>query len=60
MLDDLAVVVQAEDVDPGPVAVTRPLLVAVENDVVALGDGPLEVDALVNLTTWARYARLIA
>src|SRR4030095_2176395 len=46
VLDDLAVAVDAEDVDPGVVVVARPALVAVQDDEVCLGDGPLELGAL--------------
>ena len=42
MLDDLAVVVEAEDVDPGVVLVVGPVLKAVMNDEVVFGDGGLE------------------
>ena len=44
MLDDFAVAVETEDVDPGVVLVVRPGLVAVEHDVVVLGHGPLDLD----------------
>ncbi len=32
VLDDLAVVVEPEDIDPGPVAITWPVLIAVQDD----------------------------
>ena len=41
MLDDLAVVVEPEDVDAGIVVIARPVLEAVEHDEVTLGDGSL-------------------
>lgn len=46
MLDDPAVVIEAEDVDAGPVPVAGPLLPAVENDVVSLGNHAFEVNPL--------------
>jgi hypothetical protein len=43
VLNDVAVLVEPEDVDPGGVMVTRPDLVTVQHDVVALGTArPLE------------------
>ena len=49
MFDDLAVVIQSENVDAGPITVARPLLVAVEDNVVALGDHAFEVYALARV-----------
>ena len=46
MLDDLAVLIETEDVDPSPVSITGPFLMAMQHDEVALGDDTLEVDAL--------------
>jgi len=46
VLDDPAVVVEAEDVDPGVVLVAGSVLEAVQHDEVSLGDGALELDAL--------------
>src|SRR6185295_4673054 len=48
MLDHLAVGIEAEDVDACPIAIfeTRPLLMTVHDDKVALGQDPLEVNAL--------------
>src|SRR5207253_4585204 len=46
VLDDLPVVIEAEDVDARPIAISRPLLVAVQDDVVALGDHSLELHLL--------------
>ena len=45
MLDDLAIVIRPEDIHAGPIAVARPLLLAVEDNVVSLGDHTLEVHA---------------
>jgi hypothetical protein len=53
VLDDLAVAVEAEDVDSRVVLATGPALVAVQDDEVALGDRALELDAL------AGYSRAI-
>jgi hypothetical protein len=49
VLDDLARVVEAKDVDACPVAVAGPLLVAMEDDVAPLGDGPLELHLLAGV-----------
>ena len=49
MLDDLAVGVDAEDVDAGVVVVAGPALVAMEDDEVAFGDRTLELDALARI-----------
>src|SRR4051812_36208026 len=46
VLDDLPVLVEAEDVDPTPVPIARPLLTAMQDDVFALRDGADEVDLL--------------
>ena len=46
MFDDLAVVVELEDVHTRPVVITRPLLETVQHDVVAFGDDPLELNPL--------------
>ena len=43
MLDDPAIVVEAEDVDSGPVPIPGPLLVAMQDDEIVLGDRPFEV-----------------
>jgi hypothetical protein len=49
VFDDLAVVVEPEDVDTRIVVVARPVLVAVENHVVVLGDGAFHVDPLAGV-----------
>jgi hypothetical protein len=49
VLDDLPALVEAEDVDAGPVAVPGPSLEAVQHDVGALGDRALDVHALVRV-----------
>ncbi len=49
VLDDPAVVVEAEDVDSGVVVVAGPTLVAVQHDQVAFGDGALELDVLAGV-----------
>lgn len=46
MLDDPASVVEAEDVDAGPILIVGPLLVAVEHDEVPLRDPALEANLL--------------
>lgn len=47
MLDDLAVLIEAENIDARPVLITvrGPFLVAMENDTVSFRDGTLEVHA---------------
>jgi hypothetical protein len=45
MLDDLADVVEPEDINSSPIAVAWPLLMAMQDNVVILGNRPLEVDA---------------
>jgi hypothetical protein len=45
VLDHLAVLVEPEDVDPGALIVTRSDLVAVQHDVGALGQRPVELHA---------------
>src|SRR5439155_12677943 len=42
VLDDPSIVVEADDVNAGPVPVAGPLLIAVDDDVVAFGDHRLE------------------
>jgi hypothetical protein len=49
MLDDLAVVIEAEDVDSGVVLIARPGLVAMEDDVFILRDRALERDSLARI-----------
>jgi hypothetical protein len=44
MLHDPANLVQAEDVNPGVVVVSRPVLEAMENDVVVFAENPLGLD----------------
>lgn len=46
MLDDLAVCVEAKDVDSGPRAVSGPFLMAVEDNIVALCDCAPYFDSL--------------
>ncbi|SRR5216684_9218785 len=46
MLDDLSVVVESEDLYPGPIVVARPLPKAVRHSIVALRDDPLEGNSL--------------
>src|SRR5260221_14130955 len=54
MLDDLARLGQAEDVDPGIILVPRPMLEAVKDHVIALGQDAPELDALAGI--FARHA----
>ena len=49
MLDDLAVVVDAEDVDASPVGVAGPLLITVQHDELPFRDRALELDALAGI-----------
>ncbi len=49
MLHDLAVGVEAENIDPRPVSVVRPVLIAVEHHVVAFGDHAPELDPLAGI-----------
>ena len=55
MLDDFAVVVKPEDVYSGVVVIAGPLLIAMQNDVVALREHALELDALAGV--FLRHAR---
>src|SRR5712691_6427454 len=45
MLDDLAVLIEAKDVDARPWAIAGPLLEAMQDNVVALGDRALDMYA---------------
>ena len=38
--DDLAVIIETEDIDAGPVAVSWPLLIAVQDDELTIGQHP--------------------
>jgi hypothetical protein len=49
VLDDLAVLIEAEDVDAGVFVVTGPDLVAMQNHIVVFGYHPLELDALAGI-----------
>src|SRR5687767_9237009 len=49
MLHDPTLLVQPEDVDPRPIAVARPLLVAVQHHVITLGKHPLELHPLARI-----------
>jgi hypothetical protein len=49
VLNELAVLVEPEDVDPGVVMATRPDLVVVQHDVVALGQGALDLHVLAGV-----------
>ena len=54
VLDDLALVIQPEDIDPGPVAVVRPVLVSVADDQMAVRQDLPELDPLPGI--FARHA----
>ena len=54
MLDDLAVLVEAEDVDARVLLVARPGLTAVQDDIVALRECSFELDALARVLTRIR------
>ena len=45
MLDDLAIAVEAEDIDAGIVVVAGPVLLAMQHDKVAIGKGALDLDS---------------
>jgi hypothetical protein len=49
MLHDLAIIIEPENIDPGPIAITRPLLMAMQDDVVPFGDHTLEMYALTRI-----------
>ena len=49
MLDHLAVLVEAKDVDTGVIAVAWPLLMAVQDHVIAIGEGPLDLRVLARV-----------
>ena len=49
MFDDLSVVIQSEDVDSCPVAVLWPMLVAVQDDELAVRQHATELDALARI-----------
>jgi hypothetical protein len=49
MLDDLALLIQAEDVDSDPIIVAGPFLAGVQHHVVAFGDGALEEHLLAGV-----------
>src|ERR1700730_17110065 len=49
MLDDLAVVSEPKDVDPGRIAITRPVLPAMQHDKISVGDDVPELDALAGI-----------
>src|SRR5262249_16608098 len=46
MLDNLAIVIEPEYVDAGPVTCTRPRLLSMQDHVVSFGNGTSEVDML--------------
>src|SRR4051812_36400647 len=46
VLDDLSVLIEPKDVDARPIPIAWPLLPAMQDDVLALGDGADEVDLL--------------
>jgi len=49
VLDDLAVGIEPEDVDPGPGVVAGPMLPAVQHHEIAFGDHAHEFDALARV-----------
>ncbi len=49
MLDYLAFIIQAEDVDARPVVVAPPLLVAMQDYIIAFSEDALELDALARI-----------
>lgn len=51
VLDYLAVVIESEDIDASPVCVAGPMLIAVQDHMVALGDNPAELDVLPRILT---------
>jgi hypothetical protein len=57
MFDDLAVIIRPEDVDASPIALIRPLLIAMQDDVIPFGDRALEMHALSGILL--RYPRKV-
>ena len=49
MLNNLALVIEAENVNPRIVVVTWPVLETVEHDKVSFGDRPLELYSLIGI-----------
>jgi hypothetical protein len=49
VFDDLALVIEPEDVDAGPVAVAGPLLIAVKHDEVIVGQHSAEFNAFAGV-----------
>jgi hypothetical protein len=49
MLDDPSIVVQPEDVDPSPIAISGPVLIAVQDDVRALSQRAAKLDPLTGV-----------
>ena len=49
MFDNLPVLVEPENVDPGVILITGPLLKTVQHNVVSLGDHPFEVNAFAGV-----------
>ena len=45
MLNDLAILIEAEDIDPGPIVVAGPLLVTVQHNVISLCNDSFELHA---------------
>jgi hypothetical protein len=46
---DLAVVIEPENIYTHPIAIPRPLLMAMQYDVIAFGDDSLKMDALTRV-----------
>jgi hypothetical protein len=46
MFDDPSPVVEPENIDPRVIVISRPVLEAVKNDIVTLGDSPLDLNSL--------------
>src|SRR5947209_6776243 len=46
VFNDFAVVIEAKNIDASPIGVSRPLLITMQDHVVAFGNDPFELDAL--------------
>ena len=58
MFDNLALVVEPENVNSGPITIIRPMLIATENDVIALRDDTFELHTLAWILAGHRFKLL--
>jgi hypothetical protein len=49
MFDNLGIIIKAENINASPIAVTWPLLIAVQDDVITLRDYMFRMDALARI-----------